>query len=97
MSLSLRTVRTILEQGTDKERTRTGELRREHIDKRAAADFGSRKRGRDILEKRINMALNDGAAWDLGRRGASKSAQRAFLNFLAVSLGFSHTPLDSQR
>jgi hypothetical protein len=67
------------------------------IDHILAADFGSRKRGRDILEKRINMALNDGAAWDLGRRGASKLAQRAFLNFLAVPLGFSHIPLDSQR
>ena len=37
-SLSLRTVRTVVETGTDKGRTRIGELRREMFDRMAAAN-----------------------------------------------------------
>jgi hypothetical protein len=54
-------LRTILEQGTEKERTRTNELRRETIDKMAAADFKVKKRGREYLAKRINSTLKEGA------------------------------------
>jgi lambda repressor-like predicted transcriptional regulator len=72
-SLSLRTVRTITDRGTDKERTRTNELRREHYDKIGAARFKAQKRGRDELPKRINRLLKDGeelmkAAKGLGKR-----------------------------
>lgn len=74
-SLSLRTVRTILDQGTGKERSRTNELRRETFDKLAAADFRARSKGRDYVEKRINSTLKSGAALVKAAKGLGKDSQ----------------------
>jgi len=58
--LSFRTVRTIVYANTDKERSKTNELRREWLDKMGAADFKAKKRIRDGLPKRITSALKTG-------------------------------------
>ncbi len=71
-SLSVRTVRTILDRGTAKERTRTNELRRQHYDKMGAAHFKAKKRGHDELPKRINRLLKDGAALVKAAKGLGK-------------------------
>jgi hypothetical protein len=71
--LSLRTVRTILDQGSDRERTRTNVLRRESFDKMAAADFKAKKRGREYLEKQINRVLKDGVELVKAAKGLGKT------------------------
>lgn len=59
-ALSLRTIRTILSRGTDRERSRTNELRRKSIDKLANADFKAKERGRQYLAKQISSTLKNG-------------------------------------
>jgi hypothetical protein len=71
-ALGLGTVRTILDQSTSRERSRTGELRREHYDKMAGADFKAKMRGREYLEKRINSTLKSGAELVKAAKGLGK-------------------------
>jgi hypothetical protein len=70
--LTLRTVRTILDQGSDRERTRTGDNRRKPIDKVTRANINSKIRGRQYLAKRINSTLEDGAALVKAAKGLGK-------------------------
>jgi uncharacterized protein YydD (DUF2326 family) len=74
--LTLRTVRTILDQGTGKERSRTNELRRLSFDKLATANHRARKRLIDSLPARITRVGEEAieiikAAKGLGKGGAT--------------------------
>lgn len=71
-ALTLRTVRTILDQGTGKERSRTNELRRIQNDALGTADFRAHHRGRSHLEKRIGITLKRGADLVKAAKGLGK-------------------------
>ena len=60
--LGLRTVRTIVEtgDGTGRSSTRANQLRKREFDRLRAAEYRSRKRGRDELPKRISRTLKQG-------------------------------------
>jgi hypothetical protein len=62
-SLSIRTVRTIVEkdQGTDRATNRTNLLRKREFDRLRAADYRARKKARDRLPKKIAEIQAQGA------------------------------------
>ena len=61
-SLTLRTVRTIVNEGTRKERSRTNELRRIEFNKLVHAEQRVTKRIIDRIPKRLDKSRVDGAA-----------------------------------
>jgi hypothetical protein len=62
-SLSLRTVRTIVEKAGGRDRTskRTNDVRRKEFDRLRAADYRARKKSRDRLPQQIGEQLKTGA------------------------------------
>jgi hypothetical protein len=83
-SLSLRTVRKILDQGSDRERTRANVLRRETFDRMAAADFSAKRSGRDYLEKRINRTLKEGTEFVKAAKGLGIGALKSPIGRSAI-------------
>ena len=73
--LGLRTVRTIVEkdQGTDRASKQTNLLRKRELDRLRAADYRARKRGRDLLPKRINETLKRGKELSKAAKGLAES------------------------
>jgi len=73
-SLSLRTVRTIVEkdQGTGRTSKRTNELRRREFDRLRAAAYRARKKARDQLPKKITETRDSGAALIKAAKGLGR-------------------------
>ncbi len=74
MSLSLRTVRTIVDndQGTGRTSKRTNELRRREFDRLRAAAYRARKKARDKLPKKITETRDSGAALVKAAKGLGR-------------------------
>lgn len=73
-SLSLRTVRTIVEkdQGTGRTSKRANELRRREFDRLRAAAYRARKKARDQLPKKITETRDSGAALVKAAKGLGR-------------------------
>ena len=73
-SLSLRTVRTIVDndQGTGRTSKRTNELRRREFDRLRAAAYRARKKARDQLPKKITETRDSGAALVKAAKGLGR-------------------------
>jgi DNA-binding NarL/FixJ family response regulator len=74
MSLSLRTVRTIVEKanGADRTAKASRELRRMEFNRQRAAAFRVRKAGRDAMPKQVTQLVTDGAALVKAAKGLGR-------------------------